>query len=446
VGLYSTIRSARWLLVGYPADRYRRLLETSHNWSREQLEDYRNKKLQKLITHCYSNVPYYRQVMDEKKIHPGDIRRAEDLVKLPLLTKDAIRAYARELIANNVLDMRVTWSKTGGTTGEPIQVCRDKEARAWASMCLTRGLGWGGLKVDEPRIKLFGGSMGLGKIPLTSRIGNLLRRDLFLPAFELRTDNAKLYFSKIRSSKCRFLVGYASAIYRLAVLAKEMSQTIEFDAVFPTAELMLPEWEEVIRKTFKCAVLPYYGCGEVNSLGYSKLGDKTYLIPEEHALIEIMQSDESTQLSGEGRFLITDLDNYAMPIIRYVNGDAGKISRPNGRYPFARIDRLDGRYNSFLMTDTGDLVSGAIGPHIFRLTVSVQNYQIIQMEPFRIVIKLVPKDEFRKEDRSLIVDLLTKHLGSKMKITIEEVVSLPVPPSGKSVFVINRCLESPPWS
>ena len=92
------------------------------------------------------------------------------------------------------------------------------------------------------------------------------------------------------------------------------------------------------------------------------------------------------------------------------------------------------------MTDTGDLISGAIGPHIFRHLVSVQSYRIIQEEPLRLVIKIVPKSDFSEEDQRLIVDLFAKHLGSRMKITIEKVPSLPVSPSGKSVFVINNCL------
>ena len=87
----------------------------------------------------------------------------------------------------------------------------------------------------------------------------MFRGDLFLPAFELRVENASSYFDKIRRSRCRFIVGYASALYRLAMLAKELDQRIEFTAAFPTAELMLPEWEETIRTTFKCLVLPYYG-------------------------------------------------------------------------------------------------------------------------------------------------------------------------------------------
>ena len=194
MGLYSTTRSLYWSFVGYPADNYSRLLQASENWPRQGLEDFRNRKIQKLIAHCYENVPYYRRLMEKHKIHPRDIQGAEDLAKLPILTKDTVRTCSSELKASNISKMTVTWTKTGGTTGEPIQVCRNKECSAWQSMCYERGLGWGGLSIDEPRIELFGGSLGLGKTRPTTRIGSMLRRDLFLPAFELRADTAMSYF------------------------------------------------------------------------------------------------------------------------------------------------------------------------------------------------------------------------------------------------------------
>ena len=406
------------------------------------MEDYRDGKLRKLIAHCYKNVPYYRRVMDETHIGPGDVACAEDLELLPVLTKDLMRRYAKELLADNISEMEVSWTKTGGTTGEPLRVCKEKECSAWAAMCYERALGWAGKTVDEPRILLFGGSLGVEQTPIITRIGNALRGDLFIPAFELRADNAAVYFHRIRRSRCRFIVGYPSALYRLAILSKELGAKIRFEAALPTAELLLPEWEDAIRDTFECAVLPFYGCGEVNGLGFSTPKSDGYLIPEEHALIEVMQRDGEAKLYGEGRFLITDLDNYAMPIIRYANGDAGTVSCPRGDFPFSRIDRLDGRYNSLLMTDSGDLISGVIGTHIFRLTTSVKSYRIIQEEPLRVVIKLVPKDVLTDDDRSLICGLFTKYLGGRMSIEIKEVSSLPVPPSGKAVFVVNRCLQA----
>lgn len=441
MGLYSGLRSVLWSMIGYQAESYNKFLKTSECWTREQIESYRNDKVKKLISHCYENVPYYRNVMDEYKIKIEDIKSAEDITKLPILTKDIIRNFSRELMAKNISEMKIGWSKTGGTTGEPMRICKNSECYMWTNMCHERGLRWGGLETDAPRVRLYGGSLGIDKSRITTRIGSVIRGDLFLPAFELRADTVMSYINKIRRSKCRFLLGYASSIYRLALLTEEMDQELEFDAVFPTAELLLSEWKDVIHRVFKCNVLPYYGSGEIGALGFYTSEVDAYIIPEEHVLIEIMQDDASTHLYGDGSFVITDLDNYAMPLIRYVNGDAGKLSPySNGPFPFSRIERLDGRYNSFLMTDSGDLISGAIGPHVFRYVPCVQSYRIIQEEPLKVIIKVVPKRDFNEQYEQLITNLFSKHLGSRMKIIIEKVSDIPLPPSGKSIFVVNRCL------
>jgi phenylacetate-CoA ligase len=431
-------------LKGFPGDQYARLLAQSEHWSREQMQAYRDGKLRKLIAHCYENVRYYRDVMDRERIRPNDISSAADLAKLPLLTKEIIRTYQSDLMASNFKQMAVSWSKTGGTTGDPMQICKNAECSAWASMCYERGLNWAGLSPDVPRISLFGGSLGIDKTSFAEQVGTRFRGDLFLPAFELRADTAAGFFNRINGSKCRFLIGYASAIYRLARLAEEMNHEIRFDAVFPTAELLLPEWDETIRRVFTCQVLPYYGCGEVNALGFCRPELSGYFIPEEHAIIEVLHKDGSARLTGDGGFVITDLDNYAMPIIRYVNGDGGKVSDSEGSsLPFRQIERLDGRYNSLLLTDSGDLISGVIGTHVFRLVPSVRTYRIIQEAPLHVMITIVPEASYTTKDENLILDLFTRHLGKKTKIIIQKVSHIDPPPSGKSVFVINRCLSSP---
>ena len=434
-------QSIYWKFSGYPASNCRRVLESSQKWSKQELDSFRNEKMRKLIDHCYKNVPYYQRIMADRRLTPKDFKSVEDLCKLPILTKDTLRACAQELQAHNASRMKVSLAITGGTTGEPIRVCRDWNCQAWGSMCFERGLKWGGREANESRIMLFGGSLGISKQRLTMRIGSYFRGDLFLPAFELRESNVLHYAERIRKSGSQFLVGYSSAIYRLATLLIQQGQKVKLKAVFPTAELFLPEWAQATGDAFDCPILPFYGCGEVNSLGYSTPKQSGYLVPDEHAVIEVMTND-SSYFYGDGRFLITDLDNYAMPIIRYLNGDAGKVSPPDGGYPFNRIERLDGRFNSLLMTDSGDLISGVIGTHVFRHTVSVKRYQIVQEEPLRVVIKIVPEVEITEGDRELILEQFSRHLGSKMKITIQIVHDLPVPPSGKSIFVINHCLNT----
>jgi hypothetical protein len=94
------------------------------------------------------------------------------------------------------------------------------------------------------------------------------------------------------------------------------------------------------------------------------------------------------------------------------------------------------------MTETGELISGAIGPHVFRHVVqSVETYRIFQEEPLRVVIKVVPRGGlFTKREEELIRGLFKKHLGTRMTIAVERVSALPELQSGKTVFVVNRLL------
>ncbi|MBP3381497.1 MAG: phenylacetate--CoA ligase, partial [Clostridia bacterium] len=53
----------------------------------EELKKLQSEKLVKQVQHVYDNVPYYRALMDEKRVTPADIHGIEDLHKLPFLQK-----------------------------------------------------------------------------------------------------------------------------------------------------------------------------------------------------------------------------------------------------------------------------------------------------------------------------------------------------------------------
>ena len=64
---------------------YQKEIETM---PREEMKKLQSEKLVKQVKHVYENVPYYRNLMDEKGVTPDDIKGIEDLHKLPFITKD----------------------------------------------------------------------------------------------------------------------------------------------------------------------------------------------------------------------------------------------------------------------------------------------------------------------------------------------------------------------
>jgi phenylacetate-CoA ligase len=439
--LYRLHWEARSRAEGFGLTHALRFLEESERWERPRLDALRDEKLARLVEHAWAASPGYRAMMEERGVRPADVRGLSDLPKLPVLTKDALRTHAAALRFRDA--RRVEVGTTGGTTGNPMKVLRDAKGSVWQRGCYWRGFGWGGLRLGDPFVQLFGGTLGVTSARRLDRAKSWFSGKHFLPAFELAPHNADRYLDVIRRSGARFLVGYSSALHLLASHALRTGARVRLDAVFPTAELLLEPWRETIVRAFGVPVLPYYGCGEVHSLGYScpDAAAPAYHTCDEHAVLEVEAADGSAALAGEGAFLVTDLDNHAMPLIRYRNGDAGVLAPPGCRCgrTLGRITRLDGRVNDVLYSTAGHAVSGIIGTHAFKMVEGVEQFQVVQRRAGEVTISIVrlpaydPAREEPKIDR-----IFREHLGHDAEIALRYVESIPKTAAGKARFVINE--------
>jgi phenylacetate-CoA ligase len=418
------------------------LLAQTERWPRARLDDMRDQKLIALVAHAHATIPGYRALMDERGVKPGDIHGLVDLPKLPVMTKDILRSRADSLRAGDIPDDQLEKGTTGGTTGVPMKVARDRAGTTWQRASYWRGFAWGGLTLDQPWVQLFGGSMGYGG-RRWNRLKNWFAGKVFLSAFELGPQNVGAYVDAIQRANARFLVGYASACYQLATFVEKAGLSLSMRSVFPTAELLPVHWSETIARVLGARVLPYYGCGEIQSLGYScpESPDAIFHTCDEHAVIEVERPDGSAAREGEGAFLITDLDNRAMPFIRYRNGDAGLIAGPGcacGR-SLGRILRLDGRVNDVLITTAGTAITGALCAHAFRLINQVDAYQVVQRRPGHAIVRIVRGAGFDPAaEEPKIQDIFHKYLGRDAEIVVEYVDAVAKTPAGKARFVINE--------
>ena len=133
------------------------------------LEDMRQLQTEKLIRqvkHVYENVPYYRNLMDEKGVTPDDIRSIDDLCKLPFLCKADLRdAYPYGLLAKPLSDC-VRIQSTSGTTGRRVVAFyTQKDIDLWEDCCARAIVAVGGTKEDVCQVAygygLFTGGAGL---------------------------------------------------------------------------------------------------------------------------------------------------------------------------------------------------------------------------------------------------------------------------------------------
>ena len=86
---------------------------------------WRDRKVRKLVRHAWENVPYYRRLFEEAGVRPEEIRRAEDLGRIPVTTKRQRQLLPMEdKMARGVDLKRCVRHRTSGSTGRPDLVVR----------------------------------------------------------------------------------------------------------------------------------------------------------------------------------------------------------------------------------------------------------------------------------------------------------------------------------
>jgi phenylacetate-CoA ligase len=432
-------------LRGVPISKRLAELEKSQWWSGSELQAYQNEKLRRLIKHAYENVPYYRRVMNERKIHPDDIRSTAELPRLPILTKETIRREIGNLRATNLSNREMRHGQTGGSTGEPLSFFHSKEAWAIHQACFRRGLRWAGLEWGEPVVSLAGGLLGTARTSAKERLRRTLTRDHFLAAFEIRSDRIPAIYEWLQEVHPKAMLGYTSSLYALALSCARTGKTgLNIPLAFSTAEVLFPFHVEQIKATFGSEVFDYYGCGEINSIAYQCRFRNGYHVSDEKVLIEVLpltNNDGADYAKGKtGRLLMTDLTNWAFPFIRYENGDSVVLtddSCPCGRH-LSRIEKVVGRIHDFILTMSGDLLPGEFFPHLFKFSHGVEQYQIVQDRIGCLRVLLVAAPDFTKNHETWLVNKIKEYVGTGMDIVVEHVREIPPTSAGKRRITVSH--------
>lgn len=76
------------------------------------------------MQHAYEHTEYYHALFDEYDFNPYKIKGAEDLEKLPVLTKETLINDLDKMAADDIEDVYSV--ATGGTTGKSVKVFMEK--------------------------------------------------------------------------------------------------------------------------------------------------------------------------------------------------------------------------------------------------------------------------------------------------------------------------------
>jgi phenylacetate-CoA ligase len=361
-------------------DKWHRLYSSALKWDRITLINYRNARLGQLLKHAYEKVPYYERIFHELKIAPQQIKEVKDLSVLPVLDRETIQHIRDDLISTERKLSGLHKGSSSGTTGIPIDYYFDNDglSAGIASGYVLSGLsGW---YPGQRSVHIWGNASSVQRWKTSgSRAKNFWMHQLNIPSI-LLDDPANLFSvsEKILKFRPESIDGYSSSIFTLARFCKEHNLKLkELKQVITTAENLEDYQKEVIEETFAPAG-DLYGCSELLGIAARPAGDDRFYIFEPHVIVETIKSG----IEGMNEILVTDLDNYSMPLIRYRTGDMiDELNLPseNSRYPFSWFTKIIGRSSDIIKLPNGRLFHpvNIFGGTLFREFPGISKHKVI---------------------------------------------------------------------
>ena len=417
-------------------------LMKSQWFSCAELQDLQNQKLQRIIKHCYDNVPYYKKLFDGLKLKPFDIKTINDLWKIPILTKKDVRENFSELTACNIRRSDMILTNTSGTTGSPLYFYWDKDIYAKTRAYIERHWHWAGFNSDDRRITMHG-RMIVSTRRKTSPFWmyNKWDKQLFFSTYHLSERFLSNYIDKLFEYSPQAIEAYPSAIHVLAKYMLGKGIKYKLKAVFTSAETLYPFQRESTRNAFGCAIFDMYGLSERVVMATECEKHSGLHLNMEYGVTEIVDDKgDSVSTGTEGRVISTGLENYSMPLIRYDTGDVSKIldleCECGRQYPI--LAPITTKNEDQIILPDGRVISGSLLTFPFKPMVNIVKSQIIQEDLDNIVIKIVRNEKYSNEDARLLLDGVSKCMGDEMKIHFEYVEDIPRTSSGKYRWVISK--------
>jgi phenylacetate-CoA ligase len=389
-------------------------LRSHEGWSYEQFCSYQQQKLDHILRIAQGS-PYYQEAFREAGIKQ-DESPFEILARLPFLTKQTLRAKAKDLLTQNPVPRRTMLFKSSGTTGTPTEIYYTPEFHALEiAISAVRNLGWAGVNYRERRVMF-----GVRKVCHFYQDHPPFWR--FSPAedmayasiYHLSPKFLSYYIDFLKSYQPAIVMGYPSALYTIARFALETgTYPLPAKGVFTTSETVTDQMREAIQTAWNCKLFDRYGAVE-GCLFVSQCEHGRYHVSPEIGVVEIVDHAGRPAEAGVlGRVVCTGLQNTLQPLIRYELGDAARWSK-NQNCPCGRqmpiLEMVEGRYEDICITPDGREMLRF--DTVFKGVENICEAQVIQQRLDQFTIQVVPGNGFSNHDIKQLKKNMVLHVGN----------------------------------
>jgi phenylacetate-CoA ligase len=398
------------------APRYAFLLRSQY-WKPEQLRAYTERHLERTLN-AAAEIPFYADRF-------GGSPKPEDFARLPLLERTDISALNASVRSMYPPDRRFLRGASSGSTEIQAEFLFDRSrvrGRYAARIRYLRAHGWNPLRrtifhqVRRPRAD-----------------SDWVRHRI-LPGFMAMTTNLVEQVERIIEIDPLYIYMFPSNLEGMLRILEETNQKLRsLRCIFTVAETVDETLRQQARRILGVEIADNYGATEGFIAWQCPQG--SYHINAEHVLVELVDDAGRLVAPGQiGRVLITTLENYLMPLVRYDLGDYAVAAEGTCRCgrTLPLLGRIVGRKRGLFRTADGRTYFPHLLIRPLRMTRGMKQFQLVQAaaaDTFRI--RYVADAALDSASQSRIREEFQTILGTPVAIAFERVGEFARTRSGK---------------
>lgn len=371
-------------------------------------------RIRKLLKHAEATTAYYADYVGKQ------------LEEYPVVNKTLYKEQESSFFSSKYKKDDLWKMSTSGSTGTPFTMYQDanKRRRVLAELIYFNEIC--GQRIGDKYVFFRAWTDKNKKSKLEQFKTNLIPIDIL----HLTDENLESIRQLLKKKKITSALGYAStfdAIYDYCKRQNDSANEYKLKVAISSSEVLSDSTRVGLKKIIGCDVVNRYSNQENGVLAQSKIGETELMINKANYYIELLHLDSDTPVKlGEiGRIVVTDLFNYAFPVIRYDTGDLAIFSDERN----IAFDSIQGRCVDWIYDAKGNKLT----PHTWSVYMwkfdKLRQYQFIQEGPKQYVMKLnCDEGVYSKES---VDEVLRDILGLDAEIAIEFVNEIPTLSSGK---------------
>ena len=438
----SALREIRWPAI--PNARAAALfalqfqLDRSQWWSAEILLAHQLRQLEVLLAHAARTVPFYGERLCALADLPPGSLTMDAFRTIPVLKRAEIQEAGTALVSSALPadHGRCVDVKTSGSTGRPVTVNATSVTGLFFLVANLRYHLWHGRdfaatvdsieRLDEKKMRLARAGKAVPWVPGYGT-GRMVFFDIRRPVIDqLR------WLDHVDPG---YLLTYPSNLWALIERTRETGiRPRSLKEVATQTELFEPRLRAEARRTWGVKVTDCYSAAEVGMIALECPDHPHYHVQAENLLVEVLDDDDRPCGSGGvGRVVVTDLHNFATPLIRYEIGDYAAVGGACtcGR-GLAVLARVMGRQRNMAVLPSGERMWPSIrSGEVFAAAPSVRQFQMIQHSTKEIELKLVVDGRVSAAQEERLRHELAKHIGHPFAFRFTYVEDIPRSPGGK---------------